>query len=234
MIMDISFMFKESDACLVKLTITTLAPLSMVRSVPGSHYKSVSEPSHMMLSGLFENILDLHLCMNNRMAIRKEIKKVFDKDKKKEDKFEFEETNSSYLPIIAHLFTVELILKPPITYFNDLWKRAYRRSDAAVHPKGTPNLDHKMIPMKKLLPVDDRGKIKDEDYIKLFKNNLGKFPLYYSTLSSREYIKTDGNYQIKMSMDKTLYQHLSDALTQNDLGYLGSNDGWVSLKLEII
>lgn len=231
--MDINFLFKDPIMGSVKLLLSPSAPLSMVSSMPGGHYKTLKEPTHIMLSGLFENILDLHLSIQDRKSIRKKIETDLNKLKKKEgSKFQFVETNSTYLPILSHLFTVELVVQPPVSYFNDLWKRLYRRSDATVHPKGTPNLDHRILAQKKQLPLDDKGKIVDKEYEKLFKENIGSFPLYYSTLSDREYIKVNGEYQIKLSMSIELYEHLSEKLEENDLGYLGTNDGWVSLKLE--
>lgn len=231
--MDISFLFKTFNSCLTKLSITPLSPLSMVSSMPGSHYKTLKEPSHMMLSGLFENILGMHLSINDRKALRKKIQKELSKGEKKEMQ-PFEPSNSSFLPLLSHLFKVELVVQPQISFFNDLWKRMYRRSDATVHPKGTPNLDYQLIPLKNQLPLDDKGKINNKDYENLFKENVNKFPMYYTTLSEREYLKVDGDYQIKISMSKELFELLSQALKENDLGYLGTNDGWVSLKLEKI
>lgn len=231
--MDIKFLFKEPIMSSVKLFLSPLAPLSMVSSMPGGHYKTLKEPSHAMLAGLFENILDLHLSVQDRKSIRKKIEADFSKAKKKGGaKFQFTETNSTFLPVLSHLFTVDLVVQPSISYFNDLWKRLYRRSDATVHPKGTPNLDHRILARKKQLPLDDKGKIVDKEYEKLYKENIGSFPLYYSTLSDREYIKVDGEYKIKLSMSIELYELLSEKLKENDLGYLGTNDGWVSLKLE--
>lgn len=231
--MDISFLIPSNNSCICKLTIFPLVPLSMVSSMPGGHYKTLKEPSHIMLTGLFENILDLHLSVQDRKSIRKKIETDLNKLKKKEGyKFQFVETNSTFLPILSHLFTVDLVVQPSVSYFNDLWKRLYRRSDATVHPKGTPNLDHRILARKKQLPLDDKGKIVDKEYEKLFKENIGSFPLYYSTLSDREYIKVDGEYKIKLSINLELYEILSEKLNENDLGYLGTNDGWVSLKLE--
>ena len=231
--MDINFLFEKNSTCLAKLIITPLSPLSMVNSMPGSHFKCLKEPSKMMLTGLFENILDFHLSINDRKSIRKNIEKELNKGSKKgEDKFSFEDSNSSYLPILSHLFKIDLIFNPSMTFFNDLWKRMYRRSDATVHPKGTPNLDYDLLPKKYKLPLDEKGKINNKDYEDLFKLNIGKFPLYYSTLSDREYIKLEGDYIIKLSIDTTLLELLNNAIEENDLGYLGTNDGWVSLKLE--
>jgi CRISPR-associated protein Cas5 len=230
--MDISFLFKEKQAIIARLIVKPLAPLSMVNSIPGGHYKTLKEPTHMMICGLFENILNLHLSIKDRERIRKSLKKNIEKDKKKDFKYHFEGSNSSYLPIIGHLYEIDLVLCPIVTFHTDLWKRAYRRADATVHPKGTPNLDYQMLPLKNNLPLDDKGKIDNKAYEKLFKDNLGKFPLYYSTLSTREYITAHSDYILKLSIDIELFNLLSHAMLENDLGYLGTNDGWVSLKLE--
>jgi CRISPR-associated protein Cas5 len=229
--MNISFLYNNQSFEIAILRIQPLAPLSMVSSMPGSHYKTLKEPSHIMLSGLFENILDLHLSINDRKAIREKIEQVFKKDKTKEN-LEFEATNSSYLPLLSHLFKVELVHLPPVSFFSDLWKRMYRRSDASVHPKGTPNLDHQLLAAKNQLPLDDQGKIINKEYETFFKDNIDRFPMYYTTLSQREYLCADGEYQIKLSITTELFELLSKALAENDLGYLGTNDGWVSIKIE--
>ncbi|MFN4085861.1 MAG: type I-PGING CRISPR-associated protein Cas5p [Spirosomataceae bacterium] len=232
--LDLKFIFEQSHLeSNIILIIDPLAPLSMVSSMPGGHYKTLREPTHAMLTGLFENILDLHLSINDRKFIRKKIESNLNKLKKKEGlKFHFLETNSTFLPILSHLFTVDLIIQPSVNYFNDLWKRLYRRSDAIVHPKGTPNLDYKLLIKKRQLPLDDKEKIVEKEYENLFKRNIGGFPLYYSTLSDREYIRVDGEYKFKIRMNDKLYQLLCEKLKENDLGYLGTSDGWVSLKLE--
>jgi CRISPR-associated protein Cas5 len=231
---ELEFLFKNTSLNREAiLSIDPLVPISMVSSMPGGHYKTLNVPSNLMIAGLFENILDFHLSVSDRKSIRKKVETELNKEKKKEGmKFQYQETNSTFLPILSHLFVVDLIVQPPVRYFNDLWKRLYRRSDATVHPKGTPNLDYEILYQKKQLPLDDKGKIVEKEYEKLFKENIGKFPLYYSTLSDREYIMVEGEYKIKLSMSLALFEILVDKLKVNDLGYLGTNDGWVSLKLE--
>ena len=58
--------------------------------------------------------------------------------------------------------------------------------------------------------------------------------MYYTSPTSREFIVLEGNYQIKLSMSFYLFEALKKALADNNLGYLGTNEGWVNLSLRKI
>lgn len=223
-----------------QLILEPLSPMSMVNDIPGSYYKSERVPTKYQLSGLFENLMGWHFGVKDRIAIWKEVQKYH----KKEFKVELEKTasNSGFQPLVYHLFDQGLSVVPPLNSFDDLWKKAFRRSDALVHPNGTPNLDHSLIKTKRSLPRKEKKPQQPDDKAmeKLFKDNLDKFPLYYSTLATREYVYLLGGgtkeldlntYKIKLSMEEGLCSQLITSLDDNSMGYLGTSDGWVEVKL---
>lgn len=218
-----------------KLTIMPLAPLSMVSDIPGSYYRSDIKPSKFHLSGLMENILGWHFSNKDRLAIHKEISKMY-KKKYKIENYELAISNSGYMPLIYNLFEVKLSMTPTPIHYDDIWKKAYRRVDAIVHPNGTPNIDYDLIKVKRSLKrkEDKPQQVDEKEMEKLFKGNLGKFPYYYTTVSKREYLNFDGPIQIAIDMQKGILNLLKESIEESNLVYLGTSDGWIDVKIEIL
>ncbi|HUN02403.1 MAG TPA: type I-PGING CRISPR-associated protein Cas5p [Niabella sp.] len=131
----------------VKLSIVPLAPLSMVSDIPGTYYKTQEVPDKFKLCGLFENILGWHFSKNDREKISKKIKE-FNTKKLKNKNYQLSRSNSSFQPLLFDFFEVGLVFRQHAINYNDLWKRAFSRMDADVHPKGTPNLDYETLKKK--------------------------------------------------------------------------------------
>ncbi len=215
------------------LEIEPLAPLSMVSDMPGSFYKTLNVPSKKMICGLIENLLGWHIDWRDRKAIQKDIEKL---RKKQKVAYSNETKGSTYIPLLMEYF--DIIDQPTIDFsevcfFNDLWKRCYRRADAVVHPNGTENIDYRYIPPKWKLKRDEKNREKVDNHALevFFKKNIDFFPMYYTTPTVREYIHLHGRYIIPMVMDERLFIMLYDILDKNNIGYLGNNEGWVNLKL---
>ena len=215
----------------VTLIIEPLAPLSMVNDLPGSFYKSLKSPSKKMLCGLFENILGWHIDIADRTLIQKDLIKL-----RKKQKIEFSkpQNGSTYIPLLMEYFDIELVATPPSFHYNDLWSKAYRRADAAVHPKGTINLSYELISVKREKPRDEKKpkQISSKELKDLFKANLSKFPLYYSSPTSREYVNFNGCIEISILINSVLLKNIKTALQHNNYLYLGNSEGWVNLKIE--
>ena len=229
---DISVLNKKPELTeKVVLEIEPLAPLSMVKDLPGSFYKSLKSPSKKMLCGLFENILEWHFSYNDRTAIQKEIIKVREKQKIEYIK---PQTGSTYIPLLMEYFDIDLVIVYSFFMYNDLWSRAYRRADADVHPKGTQNIHYELIPIKRNRPRDRKKpkQIDSKELFMLFKENVGKFPLYYSTPTSREYIQYSNSIQFTLTVDTFLFECLKIAISKNNKCYVGNSEGWVNLKIE--
>lgn len=224
----------------VILEIEPLAALSMVSDLPGSFYKSLKSPNKKMICGLFENILGWHIDIADRKIIQKELiaerqKGIKDVKQKKEIKARIEsfQSGSTYIPLLYEYFEVGLPVLPPMESYNDLWSKAYRRSDADVHPKGTMNISYELIPEKRKRPRDEKNpkKIAAPELFDIFKNNSGAFPQYYSTPVNREYISCSGVIQIELNIDTELLTKLENALKDNNACYLGNSEGWINLNI---
>jgi CRISPR-associated protein Cas5 len=215
----------------VKLKIEPLAPLSMVNDLPGSFYKSLKSPSKKMLCGLFENMLGWHIDIADRMAIQKDLIKL-----RKKQKIEYikPQQGSTYVPLIMEYFDIELVTLPPMMHYNDLWSKSYRRADADVHPKGTINLSYELIPIKREQKRNDKKpkQISNDELLNLFKKNIDKYPTYYSTPTSREYIQINSPIEIIMILDSAIFNQINESAKMNNCLYLGNSEGWINLKIE--
>jgi CRISPR-associated protein Cas5 len=219
------------------LVIESLSPISMVSEIPGSHYKTSILPSKHQLCGLFENLLGWHIGLKHRKELLKKLKEIYKKSYKID--LDIPKSNSGYDPLVYHLFDIDskgVTVQPAKIHFDDLWKKAFRRTDAVVHPKGTPNLDYSMVKIKRELSrkKDKPEQVDDKELEKLFKANLGKFPFYYATLASREYILAQGSWYLTLLIDSKFLSLLQNSIKQNSLAYMGTSDSWVDIKIEIL
>lgn len=249
--MDINLevLFEKPDKNLnALLIIEPLAPLSMVSSMPGAFYSTLREPSKFHICGAFENVLGWHFDENfknqhvnavgeSKKNIRSQIKKRVEKHLKKLDKnieLKWAISEVGYEPLLEHLFDLGLIAKPPMIVYKDLWKQMRKRSDGYSHPNGTMNLSHEIIHRKMDLErTDNKGTTTNPAITKFFEENRDKYPMYYTSVSSREFISiTEGSFKIGLKMNEKLYVEIEKALQENNLVYLGTNEGWVNLKIQ--
>lgn len=256
--MDINIIKKQPELSeKIKLIIQPLAPLSMVSDIPGTYYKAQNTPDKHKLCGLFENILGWHFSLNDRNKINKELKK---KDKTRKEN----ESNSSYKPLLFDFFDIKFSYTAKTIQYNDLWKKSFRRNDADVHPKGTPNLDYTVLRKKSWIKhkESEQERLKNElkelkkdeefnkekiDVVKekllpssitpvlvFFKDNIGSYPTFYTSPTLREYISFEGEVQLALHIDKILLEQLENILKDCSTGYLGNSEGWIELKIERI
>ncbi len=256
--MDLSILKQKPEVSKkVKLIIQPLAPLSMVSDIPGTYYKTQTTPDKFKICGLLENILGWHLSVNDRDKINKELKKM-DKERK------VNESNSSYKPLLFDFFDIYLSFSGKTIQYNDLWKKSFRRSDADVHPKGTPNLDYNILKTKKwvkekeleqeILKEELKNLNKDTEVNKsqieqlkgkilpsgttplllFFKKNLKAYPTYYSSPTLREFISFEKDIELGLNIDESLLLQLENVLQYCSTGYLGNSEGWVEIKIERI
>ena len=63
----------------------------------------------------------------------------------------------------------------------------------------------------------------------------GYFPQYYTSPTPREYVIPQNAYRYRIQTTETLVQQVQDAL-EDPAGplYLGTNDGWVEARLDIL
>lgn len=107
------------------------------------------------------------------------------------------------------------------------------------HAKGTFNIDYNMIATKASLIsnpsfTDSNKKEQTKLLDSFFYENRGFFPMYYTTTGYREYVIINQNLQIGLSLTEGLFTNLETGLAENNIAYLGTNEGWVNLKIERI
>ncbi|MGV8138535.1 MAG: type I-PGING CRISPR-associated protein Cas5p [Mangrovibacterium sp.] len=243
--LDLSILKKIPEPNLrVILEIEPLAPLSMVSELPGSFYKSLKSPSKKMICGLFENILGWHIDIADRKLIQKDLikarqKGVKESDMKKGIKADIEsfQSGSTYIPLLYEYFDVGLPVIPATISYNDLWSRSFARTDTARHAAGAKFMDASLIgkwtQIKKSVASNEKRSSPQKTKLldNLFKRYIGSFPMYYTTPTTREYFSYSGSIKISLSIDNILKEQLSKALLYSNMAYLGSNEGWINLKI---
>jgi len=223
---DINFLLDKPEFTKTAiLKINPLAPLSMVTNVPGSYYKTEHQPDKYMLCGLFENLLNFHLTIQDRTIIRRKIKNYYQREKI--GNYLTESSNVGFQPIINHLFEIELpIVKPQMIFYEDYWTQHLIGADER-HFKGCINnsweIENDIIKLNK---ENNNKKIS-----KYFKENISKFPMYYRSPKLREFMIAKGEYLIKLKMTENLFLLIKNILTKNNNGYLGTSEGWVDLEI---
>ncbi|MDP2335619.1 MAG: type I-PGING CRISPR-associated protein Cas5p [Bacteroidota bacterium] len=240
--LDLSILEKVPEPNLnVILEIEPLAPLSMVSELPGSYYKTLKSPDKKMLCGLFENILGWHIDLADRKAIIKELTALRKQQAKKNPQIAFVDRTkgSTYNPLLMDFFEIELpVIPPQLSHYDDLWSRAFRRTDSYRHTFGTRYMNTAFIErwnqIKERVDNDAKRKSNDKETLKtkLFTRYMGNFPMYYSTPTKREFIQYGGNFQLKLSIDSCLFEQLGAHLQTENIGYLGSSEGWVNVTIK--
>lgn len=225
MTIDISLLFEEprldKTVCLIA---QPLAPLSMVSVLPGSYYKTERVPTKAMLCGLFENVLGWHFSKENRKEIFKQMKKHHKKKFKKD--IEKEEAESGYQMLLGYYFeTTPQVFIPVLRHYEDLWAQHLIGADMR-HSQGAIRYDWRIERQLQEAKKDNKG------HTAFFERNRERFPLYYRGIPKREFVIAEGSYRIKLTMDSRLFLLLQNAIQENNIGYLGTSEGWVDISFE--
>lgn len=222
---DISLLFEEpkldTTVCLI---IKPLAPLSMVNNLPGSYYKTERVPTKQMLCGLFENLLGWHFSEKDRPKIFKEMQKHHKKQFKRQ--IEKEESESGYQLLLGYYFeTTPQVLIPVLKHYEDLWTQHLIGADER-HSNGAIHYDWSI--------ENQREKVKNESklHTDFFKANQGKFPQYYRAVPKREFVIAQSDYRLKLIIDARLLSKLKSVVEENNIGYLGTSEGWVDISFQ--
>lgn len=233
---DISVLFEQPDPTVRSLLIITpLAPLSMVVALPGSYYRTQSEPSKQMIYGLLENLLGWHFPDSLRREIIKELAKFYKKKLKLSDDSvgAFESSGSKYTPLLQkHL----LIEKPPFDYkpsvkgYDDYWTQHLKDVDQR-HAKGNRNYDYRLSKSIDTIYEEPKDQ-QDSMWASLFKEKGEQFPAYYQKPTKREFVVVTGNFRYPLLVQEDLLRLLEDAVANTVAPtYLGTNEGWVDLNI---
>jgi CRISPR-associated protein Cas5 len=191
--LDLSFFLEPPELTKeFQITLTALAPLSMVSSQPGSYFRTELAPTSNMLYGMLENALGWHFSDDAKKDnIRTNISKGLAKQARKVNKknVDFKEhpwltgnhksSQSGFKSILQYHVKFELVEMPKIRMtYDDLWSMANRtESDSFIG--GSRNYDFKL---ENLINLSKR-----EDVSKPVNKKTGKHPRFISFGDRKEY-----------------------------------------------
>lgn len=255
--LDLNFLLQPPNfSTRALLAIDALAPLSLVTSMPGAYYRSQPTPTEEMLYGLLENALGLHCSENyisseeQRQQIIKNVQKLINKARKKigEESIDIKETKVGFRSLLQFHLRFAACSLPPVMHFDDYWSRQVRNS--AFHGS-RGNHDRRVIKLmnaiadkdQKITVGDKKEFVNDPNLITNFKKgdkvhlNVLRpyFPRYFTTPTKREYVLPQGTYKYRVETSLQLAQLIAEAIEDPAAPlYLGSNDGWVDVRWEIL
>lgn len=209
---------------LLTLEISPLAPISMVRDIPGSHYKTLLTPDKQILCGLIENLLGWHFSIEDRKSLIAEMQKV---RKNKSELKENKESRSGYIPLLLDFFELRLVTieaKESPLFYNDLWRRFFRRKDEVKNQAGgTMNIDYSLVVDKQIRLIQEKEMLESDD--------ISRISFFYGTPTYREYISFRGVYKCLLCVDGNLKRLIESAIPYMNLVYLGNSEGWVNVEV---
>jgi len=247
---DISILFEKPDLDKAAiLWIEPLAPLSMVVSMPGSYYRSQGEPSPFMIYGMLENMLGWHFDAKIRKNIFTKMKSEFSKRYKIKE-FSLESSEVGYSPILQQHIKIEFpaLMQPQKQFYEDFWTQHLKDRDER-HLGGSRNYDLKIERMVNLSKnLEKQAKSESDKEIKKQTTDRAKriravimkrykpfMPNYYSSPKKREFVLTKGSYGYKLHLTNAFSSLLIRAVKEISYPlYIGTNEGWVNLKFQIL
>lgn len=258
--MDFSFFFDPPELTAGGLlTIEALAPLSMASGQPGSYYQSMRTPSSSMLYGMLENALGWHIGSGSakdphcREAIWKNLQKAAKKTNKSAAKTPWlskppEPSESKYFSFLQyHLEFDPPVFEPSMLTYDDLWSQSLRDSGRSFFG-GSRHYDERLestinkVKAKEMEFGDRAGfsDVTEEDLAQLpsgakvkYNSIRPRFPQYYASPKIREYIVPESPYLFSFRCTGKVFDLITAAAADPAAPlYLGSNDGWVEVKIE--
>lgn len=216
------------------VTISALAPLSMVARMPGKYYRCQPAPTNEMLYGLLENALGWHIAQNERDHIMKRLIKLHGEPAST--------SGVSYRSLLQYHVRIGIGLLPAVIHYNDLWSQHLHGASFA---SGSREHGYEAIPLMnalagKQIQVNDRAEagkapnlITDFEAGQTIHLNVLRpyFPQFYVSPTMREYVVPQGEYCYRVETSPAFASLLADAI-ENPAAplYLGSNDGWVEVE----
>ncbi|MEM1044342.1 MAG: hypothetical protein AAGI91_17170 [Bacteroidota bacterium] len=241
-----------------ELVVEALSPLSMVSAQPGSYYRGATAPSDAMLLGMLENALGWHLGPIDRKAalksLRKQAKKAHSKTEWADSPWLADDpmgSDSGFVSLLGHHLAFDGLREIPQTLsYDDLWARLQRDPDGRTFFNGSRRYDARIesaITRAKqgrlsfgdrsaheTLSPDEVVRAPDESPVH-YKSLRGRFPTYSVSPTPRGYVVPLGEYRFGASATPDVADLLAAALEDPAAPlYLGSNDGWVDARWEVL
>ncbi len=247
---DISILFeKPTFEKTAIMWIDPLAPLSMVVSMPGSYYRSQGEPSPYMIYGVLENMLGWHFDDKIRRDILRKMKSELSR-KFKIKEFSTDSSEVGFTQVLQQHLRIEYpaFFQPHKEFFEDYWTQHLKDSDER-HLGGVHNYDIKierMMNLSKKFEIQAKTE-KDKDKAKELTNRAKRIkaiimkryktyiPNYYSSPKKREFVSLKGAYGYKIHLSESVFAILTNSIDKlNAPLYIGTNEGWINLKLQTL
>lgn len=157
-------------------------------------------------------------------------------------------SSSGYTSILYPFIHIELGVEQPVNSYDDLWTQHLKHNDKR-HVDGVRNSDGRVYNEIQQLQIQYHQKInasadkKEEDKLQNeLSTKIGElkidllkqshFPNFYQSPKRREFIIPKDNFQYRVSMNEALFNTVKEATDQNNIGYLGTNEGWVNVEIE--
>lgn len=255
--LDLSFLLQPPEfSARAMLTIDALAPLSMVTSMPGAYYRSQTEPNDEMLCGMLENALGWHCAEDylntekERQQLTEKISKIIQKSQGRtsKDKIEIKQTDVGFISLLQFHLRIVNRFAPSVMHYEDYWSRQVR-NNSFYKSKGY-NYDlhvHRLLNAvaekevtigenKEQFGTDPSLIINFKEKEKIHLEVLRPyFAQYHSKPTKREYIVPQSAYKYGVETSPELAKRIAIAIEDPAAPlYLGSNDGWVDVKWEIL
>jgi hypothetical protein len=228
----------------VSISITALAPLSLVDSLPGGYYRSRPAPTKSMLLGLIENALGWHFSEKERKAIIKTIPWGTTSAKPTKTPKKLFTQLGQFLPLLQHHIQIEHIEIPPHTVFQDLSNFQLTRVSNAVNKLVTditladPRIRPALSAVKagsitlsdtnsKVTPGATPLNFKHGDVLRI--QDFGPYVgATYASPVNREYVSWSKPCRLDLHVHLSTWSTILPALLQPDVPlYLGHSEGWV-------
>ena len=175
-----------------------------------------------MLYGMLENILGWHYSPEIRKMATKYLKKS------RKEKFSELKAESGYQPLIQnYVRIIGLFMKPVTTSYVDLWTQHQKHNDKR-HFDGVRNYDWRLAREIHIAP-DDTAKAQ------MMKEKGNHFPNYYQSPTRREFVTVKGNYVYDIEVAEEFADVLLEKVANPEsIPYLGTSEGWVDVKIEML
>ena len=241
-----------------ELVIEALAPLSMVSAQPGSYYQGATAPSDAMLLGMLENALGWHLGPTDRKAalksLRKQAKNAHRTTEWADSPWLTDDptgSDSGFVSLLGHHLAFDGLREIPATLsYDDLWARQAHRADdfwgGSRHydarledvvgrvRSGDVKLATSKATATHIDPESVASGVKSGDSVAQ-QALKPQYPYYYVSPTPRGYVVPQGVYRFGASATPAVSELLAAALDDPAAPlYLGSNDGWVDARWEVL
>lgn len=226
---------KTKERINTKLVLTPMSTISVTNKKGSYSHHSLHNINKNVICGVIENLIGLHLDLEERKKIVKVLTNINSGSNKKvklnEKDMNFtdnKDTKKSYLPIIFDMFEINHIDFVEGKKFTDPYSYLNSRLGDDSHFNGANTIGRYALFSKKEI-LDS---IKNESKCEITKDvAISQMPRHYTSLYKREHEIVENDIVIGISMCIELYNEIKNVLEYKQIGYLGNSESIVNIKL---